>query len=363
LDLGHGAWLKPRVKGRPPCGIITQRPSHSMRTIAALALTLGAALTDPFIERAIAQVEPPLVGPARGIALAELVYPVVFDPLITLPLTPIPQATIEAHGRDVSGTLHLAVRNGDDSYGITVSGPLSRSGDLGTVVDPRGLRSHSSLGFDLTNIVWRPRARPTLEQLLRPEGFVRLNPESRAAVARAITTTDAVDAPWALVFNASYRFSRDGYSYIDPITRASRSATHLNDIAAAMFGTEFHVRPGDPGYFAGVSYTYSAVFHDADQIQGVRTGPPSKVRGNLLRVELRRPFAAARLGINPSLTYDLNSRVKTVDASTYLWLASDHPAQTKSSTRLYAGVSVGYQSGTGGFFATIFAGPLFGGRP
>jgi hypothetical protein len=334
-----------------------------MRTIAALALTLGAVFAEPFAERAMAQVEPPLVGPARDIALAELVYPVVFDPLITLPLTPIPQAAIEAHGRDVSGTFHLAVRNGDDSYGITVGGPLSRSGDLGTVVDARGLRSHWSLGFDLTNIVWRPRARPTLEHLLGQEGFVRLSPESRAAVARAIATTDAVHAPWALVFNASYRFSRDDYSYVDPVTLASRSATHLNDIAAAVFGTEFHVRPGDPGYFAGVSYTYSAVFHEADQVQGVRTGAPTKVRGNLLRVELRVPFVTARLGLNPSLTYDLNSRVKTVDASTYLWLASDHPAHTKSSTRLSAGVRVGYQTGPGGFFATIFAGPLFGGKP
>jgi hypothetical protein len=303
------------------------------------------------------------VGPVRDIALTELVYPVVFDPLLTLPLTPIPQATIEAHGRDVSGTFHLAVRNGDDSYGITVSGPLSRSGDLGTVVDPRGLRSHASLGFDLTNIVWRPKARPTLEHLLGPQGFVRLNPESRAAVARAITTTDAVDAPWALVFNASYRFSRDDYSYVDPVTLASRSATHLNDIAAAVFGTEFHVRPGDPGYFAGVSYTYSAVFHEADQVQGVRMGAPVKVRGNLLRVELRVPLVAARLGVNPSMTYDLNSRVKTVDASTYLWLTSDHPAQTRISPRLYAGVRVGYQSGPGGFFATIFAGPSVGGKP
>jgi hypothetical protein len=336
-----------------------------MRTIVALALALGAVFAQPFTERCTAQVEPPLVGPARDIALAELVYPVVFDPLITLPLTPVPQAAIEAHGSDVSGTFHLGVRNGDDSYGITVSAPLSRSGDPATVVDPRGLRSHSSLGFDLTNIVWRPKARPTLEHLLGPEGFLRLSPESREAVARAIQSTDAVDAPWALVFNASYRFSRDDYSYIDPVTLASRSATHLNDIAAAVFGTEFHVRRDDPGYFAAVSYTYSAVFQEVDQVQGVRTGAPVKIRGNLLRVELRHPLVAPRLGINPSFTYDRNSRVKTVDASTYLWLTDGHPALAKpaKSTRLYAGVRVGYQSGPGGFFATIFAGPLFGGRP
>jgi hypothetical protein len=334
-----------------------------MRTIAALALTLGAVVAEPFAGCAIAQGEPPLVGPARAIALDELVDPVVFDPLITLPLTPNPQATIEAHGQDVSGTFHLGVRNGDDSYGITVSGPLSRSSNPETTVDPRGLRNHTSLGVDLTNIVWRPRAKPTLEGQLGPEGFVRLSPESREAVARTISTTDAVDAPWVMVFNASYKFSRDGYQYVDPVTLTSRSATHLNDIAAALFGTELRVRPNDPGYFAGISYTYSAVFQEADQIQGLPAGAPTKVRGNLVRLELRRPLLAARLGVNPSYTYDLNSRIKTVDASTYLWLARDHPAQTTSSTRLYAGVRVGHQSGPGGFFATVFVGPLFGGRP
>jgi hypothetical protein len=334
-----------------------------MRTTAALALSFLAVFAGGFPGRAIAQVEPPLVGPARDIALAELVYPVVFDPLITLPLTPSPQAAIEAHGLDVSGTFHLGARNGDDSYGITISGPLSRSSTTSTAVDPLGLRNHTSLGFDLTNIVWRPRAKPALEEQLGPEGLLRLSSESREAVARAIATSEAVDVPWVLAFNASYRFSRDEYRYVDPLTLASRSATHLNDVAAALFGIQFLVRPNDPGYFVGVSYTYSAVFHDADQVQGVPTGAPTKVRGNLLRLELRRPLVSARLGINPSLTYEMNSGVKTVDAATYLWLATDHPGLTRRAPRLYAGVRVGYQSGPGGFFATIFAGPVFGAKP
>jgi hypothetical protein len=334
-----------------------------VRTIAAVVLTLGAIFTECLSERAIAQIEPPLVGPARDIALAELVDPVVFDPLLTLPLTPGPQAAIEAHGSDVSGTFHLGVRNGDDSYGLTISGPLSRGSTPSTAVDPRGLRRHTSLGFDLTNIIWRPKAKPALERQIGPEGFFRLTPENREAVAHAITTTDAVDAPWVLVFNASYRFSRDDYAYVDPLTLSSRSATHLNDIAAALFGTQFRVRSNDPGYFVGVSYTYSAVFQEAGEVQGASTGAPTKVRGNLVRFELRHPFVAARLGVNPSFAYDVNSHVKTVEASTYLWLPSTDAARTKKSIRLYAGVRVGHQSGPGGFFATVFAGPLFGVKP
>ena len=325
--------------------------------VLVLALSAGSA------DCAIGQTEPPLVGPVRDIARAALIDPVVFDPLLTLPLSPTPQATIESHGQDVSGTIHFGVRNGDDSYGITLSGPLSHGDGDRTVVDQRALRGHTFLGVDLTNIVWRPKAKHALERQLGPEGFLRLSRESREAVARTIATTDAVDVPWVLFINFSYRFSRNEYTYTDASTSALGSETHLNDIAAALVGAQVLVRPDDPGYFVGFSYTYSAVFRDADEVQSVQAQPPVKVRGNLLRVELRRRLASTRLGINPSWTYDLNSRVTTVDAATYLLFRPVDPRRTKIPTRLYAGVRVGYQSASGGLFATVFVGPVFGGRP
>ena len=325
--------------------------------IAVLALALSGVS-----EHAIAQTEPPLVGPARDIARAAIVYPVVLDPVLTLPLTPSLQAAVESHGRDVSGTVHLGVSNGDDSYGITVSGPLSRGDGTATAVDPRALRGRTFLGFDLTNIVWRPKAKPALERELGPEGFLRLSGEKREAIARTIAGTDAVDVPWVLFMNFSYRFNRAEYTYTDP-SAAPRSETHLNDIAAALVGSQFLVRPNDPGYFVGFSYTYSAVFRESDPDQTVQTRAPVKVRGNLLRVELRRPLASAHLGVNPSWTYDLNSGVTTIDAATYRLFAPVGRPGTKSSTRLYAGVRVGYQRGQDGWFATVFVGPVFAGPP
>ena len=313
--------------------------------------------------RASAQTAPQLVGPARGIARAALIDPVVFDPLLTLPLSTTPQATIESHGRDVSGTIHLGVRNGDDSYAVTLSGPLSNGDGDRAFIDQRAVRGRTFLGVDLTNMIWRPKAKPALAQQLGSDGFLRLGRESRDAVARTITTTDAVDAPWAVFMNFSYKFSRDEYTYTDRSTSARAAETHLNDIAAALVGAELLVRPNDPGYFVGFSYTYSAVFRDADETEGVQTRPPVKVRANLLRVELRRPLVRARLGIHPSWTYDLNSRVTTVDAATYLMFAPVNPQRTKLSTRLYAGVRAGHQSGPGGWFATAFVGPVFGGKP
>src|SRR3954467_11053263 len=91
-------------------------------------------------------------GPERDAARGALLSRVVFDPLLTMPLTPGPQAVVDIHGSDVAATAHIAVRNGDDSYGILASVPLS-SADSMTSVDSRGMRRHASLGAHLTNII------------------------------------------------------------------------------------------------------------------------------------------------------------------------------------------------------------------
>ena len=132
-----------------------------------------------------------LAGPFREAARAAVVYPAVFDPLLTLPLTPGPQGVVDVHGTDVAGTFHIAARNRDDSYGILFSSPLS-TGTPATVVDPRGMRRHASLGFHITNIIWHPTA---------PAGS---------------TNVDEVRSPWALFMHADYRYNRAEYEFADP---------------------------------------------------------------------------------------------------------------------------------------------------
>lgn len=279
--------------------------------------------------RAAAQTGEPLAGDARDAARARIVSPAVFDPLLVLPLAPEPQAVIDVHGSDVSATFHAALHNGDDSYGILVSAPLSHD-EGASSIDPRGLREHPNLGFDLTNVIWRPRAAPGGE----------------------------AHASWALFLHAAYQFNRGQYEYVDPVTRAPRSETRLNDTASALAGVQFLAGGADPGYFAGFSYTYSAVFHDAATIDGVIVGGPSKVRGNLLRLELRRQLPRRHVGINPSYTYDLTSRETTIDVATYALFT---PSRAHESARLSAGVRVGHRTGPdGGTFVTVFAGPVFG---
>jgi hypothetical protein len=318
-------------------------------------LTVGAATL-------AAQTNEPLVGPARDIAREVFIDPVVFDPLLTLPLATRPQAAIESHGRDVSGTVHVGVRNGDDSYGLTLGGPISHGTGDAAIVDQRAIRGRTFLGVDLTNVIWRPSARPALQQQLGSAGLLRLSPESREAVARTMTTTDAADVPWVVFINFNYKFNRAEYTYTMSPGASPTSETHLNDIASAMVGAQLLARPRDPGLFVGFSYVYSAVFRDADQEHDAQTAPPVKVRSNLLRVEVRRPLVGARIGLNPSWTYDLNSRVTTVDAAAYVLFASIGRGDSRRWARAYAGVRVGHQSEHGGF-ATIFAGPIFGRSP
>lgn len=307
-----------------------------------------------------ARAQTELSGPVRDIARAAIIYPVVFDPLLTTPLTPGPQAVIDAHGSDVAGTFHAAVRSGDDSYGILVSAPLS-SADPETTVDPRGLRRHASLGFHLTNIIWRPKAKPALEQQLGPAGFLRLSDAARKRAADLIETADAVDAPWAVFVHADYRFNRAEYEFADPVTLVRRTDTRLNDTATLLAGVQLFARPRDPGYFFGFSYTYSAVFEQTGGTapNGLPAEGPTKVRGNLLRIEMRRPFAATRVGFNPSFTYEKSSGVKTIDATAYARLdGGKHAAQGRLAGP-HLGARLGHESahdGRGGFFATVFAG-------
>jgi hypothetical protein len=266
---------------------------------------------------ALAQTE--VFGPERDTARAALIHPVVFDPLLAIPLTPGPQAMVDIHGSDVAGTAHIAVMNGDDSYGILASAPVSTADSL-TSVDARGLRRHASLGFHLTNLIWHPR---------RKDG--------------------ELSAPWALFIHADYRFNRAEYEFADAKTLQRQTDTRLNDTASLLFGAQLFSSSRRAGYFVGFSYTYSAVF---DQFGGVASNGlplegPTKVRGNLLRVELRHPFAG-RYGFNPSVTYEKNSGVTTIDATGYAHLR-----------REYVGARLGNESargGRGGFFATVFVG-------
>ena len=250
-----------------------------------------------------------LYGAQRDAARAAIIYPVVFDPLLVAPLTPGPEAVVDFHGGDVAATAHIALRNGDDSYGILASAPVGTAADPSTSVDARGMRRHASLGFHLTNVIWHPKS--------------------------------TTDAPWALFLHADYRFNRAEYEFADAKTQQRVLDTRLNDTASMLVGAQLFSTAQHPGYFVAFSYTYSAVF------EGRPAELPQKIRGNLLRLEMRHPFAK-RYGFNPSVTREQNSGVTTVEATAYARLR-----------RNWVGVRLGNESahaGRGGFFATAFVG-------
>jgi hypothetical protein len=301
----------------------------------------------------------PLVGAPRDVAREVLVDPVVFDPLLLAPLASTPQAVVDVHGSDVNVSAHAAARNGDDSYGIIVSTPLASTSDptgAGPGVDARGLRQHPTFGIELTNVIWRPVATPALARHLPNEAVSVLDPAARASLARAMQEEPIVSVPWVLFFHASYQFNRSQYDVADAATGEQKSATHLNDTASLLLGLQTRVRPADPGYFFGASFIYSAVFRDATPASGEPAMSPVKVRGNTVKVEMRRPLVRAHAGINPSYAYDTSSQVKTIDLAAYLQVPR---AAGPLGARAYGGVRAGYQTGTAGGFVSVFGGVVF----
>jgi hypothetical protein len=306
-----------------------------------------------------AQDEVSLVGPARSIARGELLLPIEFDPALLIPLTVVPQGAVEAYDGGLTGSARGGFRVGDNSYGVTVSGPLSSVGDTWTPVEPMGLQDHTSVRLDLTNMVWYPKATAALRQAIGPEGLARLTPAQSEAARQIIASGEGVDAPWAIFFNFSYRFSRDGFVYADAPGGPTKSAFHVNDAATATLGGQFFARHGDPGYFVGVSYIYSSIFHDSAAVNGTPIGVPFKVREDTLKIEARRPLARGRFGVSPAVSYDLwTNKWTTVEAAAYAFIPPS--AALTSGVRFYAAVRGGYKEGGTGAFGSVVFGTLFG---
>src|SRR5579872_2774370 len=221
-----------------------------MRKSVPLVLILGVVFTRSLA----AQSEPLLVGPVRDIVRTEIVYPAAFDPLLELSISPEPQAVVEARGSDVTGTVRAGLQNGDTNYSFTVSGPIHQ-GSATAFLD-RLTIPHTTVGFDLTNIMWRPKAKRALTQQLDTAGFLaapageslgppvagtaptRLSRDSAEAVARTINTTDAVDLPYVLIVSAGYKFNPHRFGYVDPATHLEHSDSHLSDVAHVMVGVQ-----------------------------------------------------------------------------------------------------------------------------
>jgi hypothetical protein len=258
----------------------------------------------------------------------------------------------------MTASARIGFQNGDDSYSVSVAAPLARVGAAPTPIDPRGLQAHPSFGFDVTNIIWRPRATSALRNSLGRDASTTVTPAERAAARELMIDGSGVDAPWAVLFNVSYRFSRNEYDYADAAGGATRAAHHLNDAATILLGAQLFARHGDPGVFVGVSYIYSAVFLDASAVAGTPVGAPSKLRADDVRLEMRRPFGAGRFGVAPAVTYDTDARLTSIEAAAYAFLKPTAPAQRE---RFYAAVRGGRKDGFGAF-ASVVVGARLGER-
>jgi hypothetical protein len=338
--------------------------------LAAFILPPIFAISGPI---AAAQSAPQLAGSLRDIARAELVDPALFDPRADLPLTAAPQVLVDNRGEDTALKARIGLQWADNNYAVSVSVPLHHR-ELTSFRDRREIPL-LTLGFGITNVIWRPRAGPTLLRQLAPDGVLhlasgepippsipyttvgRLDGESQSAVARTLHEPDAVSVPWVVVFNGSYKFATDTYEYLDPATGQQLSPVHLSDVADMLLGVQFGIGPGNPGTFVSWSYNYSSLFRDReDQI-----GAPYRLYGTMVRLDVRRPLLLPHLGVNGSWTHESDTHLNLVDADIY-W-RSDPPRGIRNRPFLNAGLRVGYEEGRGGGFVGVFAGTVLRGWP
>jgi hypothetical protein len=335
-------------------------------TVVALLAVSAAAQTQP---------GPELAGEVRGVARTELVNPGVFDPRLDLPLTPAPQIVLDNRGADTTLKGRIGLQWGDNNYAVTVSVPLHRR-ELTGFRDRREIPL-ATFGIDLTNIFWRPRAGPSLVRQLGSDGVLhlageqppqapvsdstvgRLSRDSQVAVARAMHDRESVSVPWVFIFNGGYKFAKTTYDYTDVGTSRAVSAQHLSDVADVLFGLQFGIGPQNPGTFVAFSYDYSSLFRDSD----TRIGPPDRLYGTMMLLDVRRPYLIAQLGINGSATHESDTGLNMVDAEIYWRSSTGSMRNIRNRTLVNAGVRIGYEQQRGGLFAGVFVGPLFRARP
>jgi hypothetical protein len=351
-----------------------ERPSVSIdrtvytRRVRLRVVVLLLALVYPALElQATAQPAPELAGSVRDVARAEIVDPALFDPRNDIGLTAAPQLLVDNRGEDTALKGRIGLQWRDNNYALSVSVPLHHR-ELTSFRDRREIPLFS-VGFGITNVLWRPRAGAALERQLRSDGLLRLasgdavavpapyttvgglSRDTRAQLARALREPDAVSVPWAIVFNGSYKFATTSYEYTDVTTSQAVSATHLSDVADILLGVQFGVRPDNPGTFVAWSYNYSSLFRDRED----RIGGPYRLFGTLVRYEMRRPFLLPHVGAVASFSRESDApNWKLVDADIY-W-RSNRASDVRNRTSFNAGVRIGYDQGRGGGFVGLFAG-------
>jgi hypothetical protein len=357
------------VAGGPSVSVnraVYTRPMRVSLTILSVALVLLILEVDTR-----AQTAPTLAGSLRDIARAELVDPALFDPRGDLALTAAPQILVDNRGEDTALKARVGLQWGDNNYAVSVSVPLHHR-ELTSFRDRREIPL-VTLGFGITNILWRPKAGPSLTRTLSSDGVLhldsgdplptpipyttvgRLSRESQATLARSLHEEGAVAVPWVIVFNGSYKYGTTTYDYTDPATGQQVSPVHLSDVADLMLGAQFGMRPTNPGTFVAWSYNYSSLFRDRED----RIGGPYRLYGTMVRLDLRRPILLPHVGLNASWTRESDTGWNLVDADIY-W-RSDGPDGVRNRSFLNAGIRVGYEQGRGGGFVGVFAGTVLRG--
>lgn len=250
-------------------------------------------------------------------------------------------------------------------WGLTVSGPLAKSGNT-TLATGEGLAAGTSAEI-LARYATSPGARDaTAAEMSR---ICQRYLDTRACSLRDLPGAgrrelDNLSFQAAWVFGASVKVGRTSFEFTDPSTFVDASEAHNGWSASASVGRIQEGALSTLLYYAGASYRHEEAYVGGG-VQNVCTpigaststvcreiaiGGPVRRRSDLVQLEARS-FPVAFVGLAPRATYEVNSAEWAFELPIYL-RQGDGPFN--------GGISVGWDSERDDVHVSLFVGTFLG---
>lgn len=251
------------------------------------------------------------------------------------------------------------------NWGLTVSGPLAKSGNT-TLATGEGLAAGTSaeiLARYATSPGSRDATAPEMARICRR--YLNKNGCSRGELPReALREWDNLSFQPAWLFGASAKAGRTTFEFTNPTTFVDASEAHNGWSASASVG---RIQAGTLStllYYAGASYRHEEAYvgegaqnvctpigaSTSTRCRETAIGGPVRRRSDLVQLEARS-FPAAFIGLAPRATYEVNSAEWSFELPIFL---------RQRDAPFNGGVSVGWDSERDDVHVSLFVGAFPG---
>jgi hypothetical protein len=262
-------------------------------------------------------------------------------------------------------------------WGLTVSGPISKSSDQTILATNEGLNSGFNAELLVRNIFLQKKPKlsalelndicsrflPPDLRIQRRGDHISCSRDELTNEGKLIFDAKAFDPVWTL--GGSAKVGRSTFDYADPVTFVDHSDTHDGSSFAITAG-RFQTGPLAAAlYYVGGSFRHESAFigNDSENVctpidaststhcRDIAIGAPMRRSTNLLQLEARS-FIGDNVGLAPRVTYETKQHEWSIDLPIYLRDLGN------GAGAFNGGVSVGWDSKSHGVVVSLFVGAL-----